>query len=49
MLLKLITYPRVDTQYFSSDIFDKMPGILNTIHKHPTYKVYTRQIVKPIK
>ena len=46
---KLITYPRVDTQYLSNDMFEKMPGILNNIHKHPVYKPFTQQISKPIK
>lgn len=46
---KLITYPRVDTQYLSNDIFEKIPGILNIMVNHPNYSTYTGQIAKPIK
>lgn len=34
---KLVTYPRVDTQYLPDDMYPKMPGILQSMHAYSGY------------
>lgn len=46
---KMISYPRVDTQYLSDDVFKTIPGIIQTISKYQTYSTFTQQISTPLK
>ena len=44
---KLTTYPRVDTQYLSDDIYPKCPGILNGVSQY--YTQGQKPYLQPIK
>lgn len=44
---KLTTYPRVDTQYLSDDIYPKCPGILNGLKEY--FPLMTRIAKKPLR
>lgn len=44
---KLTTYPRVDTQYLSDDIYPKCPGILNGVSQY--YTAGKKPYLQPIK
>ncbi len=44
---KLTTYPRVDTQYLSDDIYPKCPGILNGVSQY--YTAGRKPYLQPIK
>lgn len=47
---KVITYPRVDTQYLSDDVYRNIPGIITGLSKNPNYGEYTKQVpAKPKK
>ncbi len=41
---KLITYPRVDSQYLSNDIYAQIPNIISNISGSQKYQEYTKMI-----
>jgi len=41
---KVISYPRVDTQYLSEDVFKQIHGIIQSLGKNSNYNPFTKQI-----
>ncbi|MGK0291307.1 MAG: DNA topoisomerase-3 [bacterium] len=46
---KVLTYPRVDTQFLSDDIFKSIPKTLTNLSSQQAYTGFIQQIPKPIK
>jgi len=46
---KAVSYPRVDTQYLSDDVFKQIPGIIKGLSGNQNYLPFTRQIPSQLK
>lgn len=46
---KLISYPRVDTQYLSDDVFKTVSGIVRSLSANSNYRPFTQCISTPLK